>query len=93
MNKEPNIGSVWYFLKETRLCCVIKKNSSWQRISDKTIVLYPEIVFTVISFKEDDLLYELRFQEIILLYQKNLVTIFRAAFEDSIDRRIIKKLI
>jgi hypothetical protein len=89
MNKEPNIGSVWYFLKETRLCCVIKKNSSWQRISDKTIVIYPEIVFTVISFKEDDLLY----QEIILLYQKNLVTIFRAAFEDSIDRRIIKKLI
>lgn len=77
------------FLKETRLCCVIKKNSSWQRISDKTIVIYPEIVFTVISFKEDDLLY----QEIILLYQKNLVTIFRAAFEDSIDRRIIKKLI
>ena len=89
MKKEPNIGSVWYFLKETRLCCVIKKNSSWQRISDKTIVIYPEIVFTVISFKEDDLLY----QEIILLYQKNLVTIFRAAFEDSIDRRIIKKLI
>lgn len=89
MNKEPNIGSVWYFLKETRLCCVIKKNSSWQRISEKTIVVYPEIVFTVISFKEDDLLY----QEIILLYQKNLVTIFRAAFEDSIDRRIIKKLI
>ena len=89
MNKEPNIGSVWYFLKETRLCCVIKKNSSWQRISDKTIVIYPEIVFTVISFKEDDLLY----QEIILLYQKNLVTIFRAAFEDSIDRRIIKKLV
>lgn len=89
MNKEPNIGSVWYFLKETRLCCVIKKNSSWQRISDKTIVIYPENIFTVISFKEDDLLY----QEIILLYQKNLVTIFRAAFEDSIDRRIIKKLI
>lgn len=89
MNKEPNIGSIWYFLKETRLCCVVKKNSSWQRISDKTIVIYPEIVFTVISFKEDDLLY----QEIILLYQKNLVTIFRAAFEDSIDRRIIKKLI
>ena len=89
MNKEPNIGSVWYFLKETRLCCVIKKNSSWQRISDKTIVIYPENIFTVVSFKEDDLLY----QEIILLYQKNLVTIFRAAFEDSIDRRIIKKLI
>lgn len=89
MNKEPNIGSVWYFLKETRLCCVIKKNSSWQRISEKTIVVYPENIFTVVSFKEDDLLY----QEIILLYQKNLVTIFRAAFEDSIDRRIIKKLI
>lgn len=89
MNKEPNIGSIWYFLKETRLCCVIKKKSSWQRISDKTIIIYPETVFTVVSFKEDDLLY----QEIILLYQKNLVTIFRAAFEDSIDRRIIKKLI
>jgi len=89
MSKEPNIGSVWYFLKETRLCCTVKEIHGWNRISEKTIVIYPENVFTVVSFKEDDLLY----QEIILLYQKHLVTIFRAAFEDSMDRRIIKKLI
>jgi len=89
MSKEPNIGSVWYFLKETRLCCTVKEIHGWKRISEKTIAIYPENVFTVVSFKEDDLLY----QEIILLYQKHLVTIFRAAFEDSMDRRIIKKLI
>ena len=89
MNKEPNIGSIWFFSKETRLCYVEKKDYVWKRTSEKTMLIHPETFLTVVSFKEDDLLY----QEIILLYQKHLVTIFRAAFEDSIDRKVIKKLI
>ena len=89
MNIEPRIGSVWYFVKETHLCCAKQKGSKWERISEESIIIPPESFLTVVAFKDDYLLY----QEIVLLYQNNLVIIFRAAFEDSISRKKIKKLL
>jgi hypothetical protein len=89
MSKEPTIGSIWYYTRETHLCCAKRKGTTWERIVEETIRIPPESFLTVIDFKDDYILY----QEIVLLYQDNIVIIFRAAFEDSIDRKIIKKLI
>lgn len=89
MSNEPVIGSVWSFTKAKNLCFARKVNSSWERIVEETIKIPANSFVLVIGFKEDYISY----QEIILLFQNHVLIVFRAAFEDFVTRKAIKKIL